>query len=114
MDPTLKYFLIGAAGGLAPEAVRLYSIATSGVQFKFSWFYVITSVVFAALSGLVAILLPSENGLSAFYAGISTPVLVNTAMKKARNAIRKKKAAKSGVAVTEVPRSRFDAYIDAL
>ena len=39
MDPTGKYFLLGALGALAPEIVRLYSIATNRGRFTWSWFY---------------------------------------------------------------------------
>lgn len=108
----IKYFVIGAVGGLAPEIVRLYEIARQGGQFRISTFYVVMSLIFAALAGLVALLLPSTNALGAFYAGISTPVLINTALKKGRAAVQRRKATKSGAGA--MPRSRFDGFIDAL
>ena len=115
MDPTVKYFLLGCAGALAPEIVRLFSIAKSEGQFTFSWFYVIVSLVFAGLGGLVAVIMGGENMRSAFYTGISTPVIINTVLKKA-NARRKKKVAKGGGGMgLAAPRpSRADTFLDAL
>ena len=42
--------------------------------FRFSSFYVIMSVIFAAIAGLLAAYLPSANERAAIYAGISAPV----------------------------------------
>ena len=108
-----KYFLLGAIGGVAPEALRLYSLAKEGQHFRFSAFYVAMSIVFALLAGLVAVLLPSPNERAAFYAGISTPVLINTVAKKVQRP-RRKQLKEAGARSAESPRSRFDAFIDAL
>jgi hypothetical protein len=82
MDPVYQHFLFGCVGGLAPEVVRLYGIATQGGRARFSGFYVVTSIFFALLAGLIAAVLPSANPLAAFYAGVGTPLIINTALKK--------------------------------
>lgn len=79
MDTRLT-FLLGVIGALAPEIVRLYSIRTK--QFKWSWFYLIISVLFACLGGVIAMFLPTVTYWGAFYAGISTPVFVNKILEK--------------------------------
>jgi hypothetical protein len=83
MSTTLEYFGLGAVGALAPEIVRLYSLAKSNDKYKFTPFYLIMSVVFAALGGLLAIVLPTENLQSALYAGIGTPLIISSVLKKA-------------------------------
>ena len=106
-------FLWGAAGALAPEVIRLYTIARNGQRFTWSWFYIIASFFFAALGGAVALLLPAENMRSAFYTGVSTPVLITTAAKKVSSAVRKKRVKKK---VEAVPArlSRFDSFLNGL
>ena len=81
MNP-LVIFVIGSVGALAPEIVRLYSIRNAPEKFKWSWFYLCISTVFALLGGLVALVLPATTYWGALYVGISTPVLINTALKK--------------------------------
>lgn len=78
---SVDIFLIGGVGALAPEIVRLYSIRTNP-QFNWSWFYLIMSILFLMLGGLVACILPATTYYGAFYAGVSTPVLVNTIAKE--------------------------------
>ena len=75
-------FLVGSIGALAPEIVRLYSIRHAPEKFFWSWFYLCASTVFALLGGLVALVLPATTYWGALYVGISTPVLINTALKK--------------------------------
>jgi hypothetical protein len=108
-------FVLGAVGALAPEIVRLWKIRSEPQRFAWSWFYLIVSMLFACLGGIVAVLLPSENARAAFYAGISTPVLVNTAAKNINAARRKRKKTLKGAASSvEVPLSPFETFIDAL
>ena len=83
MDPKLLIFLLGAAGALAPEIIRLWTIAKAGKRMTWSWSYIVVSILFAGLGGLVAFILPAENMNAAFYSGVATPVLANTAIKKA-------------------------------
>jgi hypothetical protein len=80
MQP-LVTFGIGMVGAVAPEIVRLYTLRSQDIE-KFSAFYVLISFVFAGLGGLVALILPATTLWGAFYAGISTPVVISTALKK--------------------------------
>ena len=77
-----EVFAAGFIGALAPEILRLYTLR-SRPPAGFSWFYVIISVVFASLGGVIALALPATTLWGALYTGISTPVLINTALKKA-------------------------------
>lgn len=79
MQP-LIVFALGMVGALAPEIVRLYSLRTKGESL--TAFYFGISLLFAALGGLIAIVLPATTLWGAFYAGISAPVVVSTAIKK--------------------------------
>jgi hypothetical protein len=102
-------FLPGAVGALAPEIVKLYEIRSDPSRFTFSWFYAIMSLLFVALGGFVALILPAANAQGAFYAGISTPVLITTVMKNASRSGRKLKSiAASG------PLSPFKSFVSAL
>ena len=83
---TWLVFGLGCVGALAPEVVRLYSIRQHPDEFVWSWFYAVVSVLFALLGGLVAVVLPATTYWGAVYVGISTPVLVNTALRKGLNA----------------------------
>lgn len=72
-------FIFGCIGALAPEIVRLYNLRTKS-QFRFRWsrFYVLISVLFALLGGIIACILPSTTYYGAFYAGVAAPVMVTT------------------------------------
>jgi hypothetical protein len=76
-------FLLGALGALAPEIVRLYSMRNSPSRFRWSWFYLVVSLLFASLGGVIALALPAVTYWGAIYTGVSTPVLINTILKKA-------------------------------
>jgi len=78
-------FWIGWLGALAPEIVRLYAIRMRPERFAWSWFYVIVSLGFATLGGVIASMLPAANGPSAFYAGLSTPTFISTLLKRAQS-----------------------------
>jgi hypothetical protein len=83
VDLTVIYFM-GMIGALAPEIVRLYSIRNDPAKFQWSWFYLLISVLFACLGGILALALPATTYWGALYIGISTPVLVNTLVKKSQ------------------------------
>jgi hypothetical protein len=102
-------FLLGVVGALAPEVVRLYGMRNDPNLFKWSWFYVIVSLVFVSLGGFVAVLLPAKNPQGAFYAGISTPVLINTAVKKGSGPRKLK-----GVPAAAPATSPFKSFVMAL
>lgn len=74
-------FLVGIVGASAPEVIRLYSLRNDSGQ-AFSAYYVVISLLFAALGGFVAVILPATTLWGAFYAGVSTPTVVSTALKK--------------------------------
>jgi hypothetical protein len=80
MQP-LVAFGVGVVGALAPEIVRLYSLRNQHGA-SLSSFYFAVSFLFAALGGFVAMILPATTLWGAFYAGISTPVVISTALKK--------------------------------
>jgi hypothetical protein len=68
-------------GALAPEIVRLYTLRSQGGH-SFSGFYFAISILFAGLGGFVAFILPATTLWGAFYTGISTPIVVTTALKR--------------------------------
>src|ERR1700683_1791056 len=75
---------MGMIGALAPELVRLYFIRNDPGKFQWSWFYLLVSLSFACLGGILALALPATTYWGALYIGISTPVLVNTLVKKSQ------------------------------
>ncbi|WP_410644000.1 hypothetical protein [Amycolatopsis sp. lyj-346] len=81
-------FLLGMAGALAPEIVRLYGIRHDPDRFQWSWFYLVVSLAFAGLGGLLALALPATTYWGAIYVGVSTPVLVNSLVRKGREVSR--------------------------
>lgn len=83
MQPEIV-FGVGIVGALAPEIVRLYSLRSQSGH-SFSGFYFIISIIFAALGGFVAFILPATTLWGAFYTGISTPIVVTTALKRGMN-----------------------------
>jgi len=83
---TALVFVLGMIGALAPEIVRLYAIRHAPSRFRWSWFYTLVSLAFAALGGTLALVLPATTYWGALYVGVSTPVLVTSIAKKAREA----------------------------
>jgi hypothetical protein len=73
---------MGAVGALAPEIVRLYNIRQQQPEGSFSTYYLFISAAFAALGGILAVILPAPNLLGAFHAGVTTPVLINAALRQ--------------------------------
>jgi ABC-type transport system involved in cytochrome c biogenesis permease subunit len=102
-------FFLGLVGALAPEVVRLYEMRSDPQRFTLSWFYLIVSILFVALGGFVAVVLPAQNPQGAFYAGISTPVLINTVLKKGSGAPKLKGMPAPGPAL-----SPFKSFVSAL
>jgi hypothetical protein len=88
--------LLGMLGASAPEVVRLYSLRQRPPK-TWSLFYLAISLLFAALGGTVAVLLPATTPWAAFYAGISTPTLVTTALRKASESRRTLRGSAPGV-----------------
>lgn len=108
---TQLVFLFGAIGALAPEVIRLYNLRQGGAG-SFSIFYVAVSVAFACLGGFVAAILPATTALAAFYAGISTPMVVNTALRQ--STLRAKGQLKGPLAESAQRPANFQRFVNAL
>ena len=78
---TSTSFLIGCVGAIAPEILRFYKLRSS-IRISWSWGYILVSIPFILLGGLVACLLEPQNYYAAFYAGVSTPFIVNAIVKE--------------------------------
>jgi hypothetical protein len=74
-------FLLGCVGALAPEIVRLYDLRRKPPKEVFLWWYYIASVPYALLGGVVSLVLPATTTWAAFYAGVTTPMLVSRILK---------------------------------
>jgi hypothetical protein len=70
-------FLLGCVGAAAPEIVRLYNLRTEA-EFTWRWFYLMVSVLFVPLGGLIAWILPATSYWGAFYVGVSMPVIISS------------------------------------
>jgi hypothetical protein len=73
-------FGVGCIGAAAPEVIRLYNLRLKPV-FRWSWGYLLFSIPFILLGGFVACLLEPSSKYAAFYAGVSTPVLISSIAK---------------------------------
>lgn len=109
---TYLIFILGLIGALAPEAVRLYSIRNEPEKFKWSGFYVVVSMLFAILGGIIAVVLPATTYWGALYVGISSPVLINTVVKKGGE--MNKQELKSFPARQVSRYSKFQSFINGL
>lgn len=83
---TSLVFLLGTLGALAPEIVRLHALLRSGRAPRFRWGYWLISTVYAALGGVLAVILPAVNLYAAFYAGVTLPVTISAMLRPRRNA----------------------------
>ena len=79
----LGIFIFGCIGALAPEIVRLYNLRTKP-QFVWSRFYILISLIFALLGGVIALILPSTTYHGAFYTGVTAPLIVTTAKRNVK------------------------------
>lgn len=102
-------FGLGFVGSLAPEIVRLYTIRADPSKFNWSYFYILVSVLFASLGGIVATVLPATTSWGALYAGISTPAVINVTVKRAASSGRKRR-----VKGLENTLSYFNSFIGGL
>jgi hypothetical protein len=80
----LAVFLLGMVGALAPEIVRVYGLRQTWGKERFSLGYWIISAVYAALGGVLAVILPAVNLYAAFYAGVTTPVTISAMVRQKR------------------------------
>jgi hypothetical protein len=111
-------FALGMVGALAPEIVRLYGIREDPERFAWSWFYLMVSVAFAALGGLLALVMPATTYWGALYIGVSTPVLVNSIVRKGRQVSRPQMRSSRGTpplyADAPARHARVDSYLNGL
>lgn len=110
-------FLLGAAGAAAPEILRLYELRNDSEQFEWTWNYLFLTVPFLVLGGLVAVVLPATTVWGAFYSGVSLPVIVSAAAKKAPAAAMDQivtAADGSKAVVPGRPLTGIQAYLNAL
>ncbi|MEU3645212.1 hypothetical protein AB0E59_17650 [Lentzea sp. NPDC034063] len=108
MNPIVA-FALGMAGALAPEVIRLYSIRQNPKNFRWSWFYVAVSLLFAGLGGVLALALPATTYWGALYVGVSTPVLITTIARKGHEVARPELRG-----AAPPPRSGWPAYVYGL
>src|SRR5262245_55234603 len=83
MSVAWNVFALGALGAFAPEIVRLWELRSSPDKFQWSALYVIASILMCALGGVVAVLMAPDTDWKMFYAGLTAPVVVSAAAKKA-------------------------------
>lgn len=76
-------FITGVVGAAAPEILRVYNLRSSTTGAPFSWVYVLYSVPFLLLGGFLAFIMPATTLWEAFYIGLSTPIVINTALRQA-------------------------------
>jgi hypothetical protein len=109
-------FLLGALGAIAPEVVRQVNVLRDGGAYTWSPALIFFSLIYAAIAGVVAAILPSANLYSAFYNGISTDVLIGKAHAAAAGAKKKKtQQMKSAAGAGPPPRlSPLHSFLDAL
>jgi hypothetical protein len=74
-------FFLGCIGASAPEIVRLYNLRYRPIKGAFSLWYFLASAPLFVLGGVIALALPATTPWGAFYAGVTTPMLISTATK---------------------------------
>ncbi|MGW4645415.1 hypothetical protein [Kitasatospora sp. NPDC004289] len=110
----MAIFLLGMAGALAPEIVRLYEIRNDPERFQWSWFYLVASAAFAALGGLLAVAMPATTYWGALYIGVSTPVLINSIVRKGRERTRPQLRSWPPASAAPTQHSAVDSYVYGL
>jgi hypothetical protein len=110
--PTVEIFVLGIIGGFAPEALRLFSLKTQPDRFRWSWNYVFLSIPFLIISGVIAVVLPAVSTWGAFYAGVSAPVVINTALRQGINTARRSRRGVTPLATEK--NSGVKAFLQAL
>jgi len=95
-------FLTGCLGAAAPEIVRLYRLRAR--KATFNSLYLLISVAFFALGGLVAAILPATTLWGAFYVGAGLPAIVSSVNGKGiapKPSFRSPQAGAAGLSVRE-------------
>ncbi|MFQ5758590.1 MAG: hypothetical protein ACE5IF_02805, partial [Candidatus Bathyarchaeia archaeon] len=78
MNWSWMVFIFGCVGAAAPEVLRIYKKRDKGIEIINLRFYLFTSLLFVALGGIVANILPTSTPWGAFYVGVSLPTIVST------------------------------------
>jgi hypothetical protein len=78
----MEAFALGVVGAAAPEILRHYNLRYRSGSLKWSTYYVLATIPFLFLGGVLSIVLDAATYWSAFYDGLSGPVIVNTAMRQ--------------------------------
>ena len=74
-------FLLGSVGALAPEILRLYKIVTgtsSGNLPQFGPSYILISLLFIGLGGVMAVVWGENNAFKCVWVGLSLPVIISS------------------------------------
>lgn len=79
----ITIFALGCVGAIAPEIIRLFNLREQPSRFIWSWFYLVITLFFVALGGIIAWILPTTTYYGAFYAGVTTPILITSILKNA-------------------------------
>lgn len=82
----ITIFLLGCIGAFAPEVIRLYNLRNNPEEFTWSPFYIIVTILYVPLGGVVAWVLPAISYWGALYAGVAAPTIVNTMIKNTTSA----------------------------
>ena len=80
MDWSWVRFLWGAIGACAPEAFRIYRIATGKTRervTKSKLFYVVATIAWALLGGAFAVAWGSDQPLKCLWVGVSLPTIIS-------------------------------------
>lgn len=71
--------LLGSLGAVAPEIVRFYGLREMRV--RFSLWYFVASILYAALGGIMAVALHASTWYAALYVGATLPAVISTMTK---------------------------------
>ena len=77
-----ELFLWGCLGSVLTELIRLYRILSTGagrsrLQMKLTWPYVLISLVFSVLGGVLTVAWAPESVLKAVWVGASVPLVIS-------------------------------------
>ena len=78
MSVSQANFVWGIVGGIAPEILRLYKLATTGHSLgEFGVSYFVITAFYLAVAGAFAIAWKSDNPLKSIWVGASVPVAIS-------------------------------------
>jgi hypothetical protein len=85
-------FLWGCVGGVAPEVLRWFKIASTGAQYpQLNWaFYSVFFVLYVLLAGAVAVAFNPDGPWKALWVGASLPAIIAVLVQAAPSAAQVK------------------------